>query len=70
MITSIVGLSPNSIKSYLSVYAKIIRDCNNRSKGYGFVDMESSERGNIEATQILQQVRISLRLTHFEFPSL
>ena len=65
MIISIVGLSPNNIKSYLSVEAKIIRDCNNRSKGYGFVDMESSERGNIEVTQILQQVRISLNLIPF-----
>ena len=61
----IVVLSPNSKKSYLLVYAKIIRDCNNRSKGYGFVDMESSERGNNEATRILQQVRISLRLIPF-----
>jgi len=65
MNISIVGLSPNSIKTYLSVDAKIIRDCNNRSKGYGFVDMESSERGNIEMTQILQQVRISLNLIPF-----
>jgi hypothetical protein len=41
---------------YASVDAKIIRDCNNRSKGYGFVDMEASERGRLEAIQILQKV--------------
>ena len=56
--------APRSIKKYTKppVDAKIIRDCNNRSKGYGFVSMEPSERGRTEAAQILQQVYTAFKL--------
>ena len=38
--------------------AKIIRDFNGRSKGYGFVDLESSPRGQEEARTLIEKVII------------
>ena len=39
-----------------TVDAKIIRDKNGRSKGFGFVDLESTKRGEDEAAALTTQV--------------
>ena len=36
---------------------KIIRDLNGRSKGYGFVDLDRSDAGEMQAKFLLNQVR-------------
>ncbi|XP_063674915.1 uncharacterized protein LOC134811780 [Bolinopsis microptera] len=45
-------------KGYNVEDVKIIRDVNGQSKGYGFVDLDRSARGELQANHLLNQYRM------------
>ncbi|KAL5257127.1 hypothetical protein ACHWQZ_G012157 [Mnemiopsis leidyi] len=51
-----------SDKGYAVDDVKIIRDLNGRSKGYGFVDLERSEKGEMQAKFLLNQHKMWFNL--------